>query len=75
MKMLIQGEMADAAGAATFGVANPATGEVIDSVPKGGREDAKRAIDAASEAYLTWSEKPPIERSRVLLKKWAFPIN
>ena len=68
MKMLIQGQMADAQGADTIRVANPATGETVDSVPKGGREDARRAIDAASDAYKVWSEKPALERSRVLLK-------
>jgi len=68
LKMFIQGESVDAEGAATFNVANPATGEVVDSVPKGGREDAKRAIDAASGAFRVWSERPLIERSRVLLK-------
>ncbi len=68
MKMFIQGESVDAEGAASFNVANPATGEVVDSVPKGGREDAKRAIDAASDAFKVWSERPLIERSRVLLK-------
>jgi len=68
LKMFIQGQSVDAEGAATFNVANPATGEVVDSVPKGGREDAKRAIDAASDAFTVWSEKPLIERSRVLLK-------
>ena len=66
--MFIQGESVDAAGAATFNVANPATGEVVDSVPKGGREDARRAIDAAADAFIVWSERPLIERSRVLLK-------
>jgi len=68
MKMLIQGQFSDAEGAATFSVKNPATGEVIDSVPKGTREDAKRAIDAATEAFKVWSERPSIERSRVLIK-------
>ena len=68
MKMFIQGESVDAEGASTFRVSNPATGEVVDSVPKGGREDAKRAIDAASDAFKVWSERPSIERSRVLLK-------
>ena len=68
MKMLVQGQLVDAQGADTIRVANPATGEVVDSVPKGGREDAKRAIDAASDAYRVWSERPSIERSRVLLK-------
>jgi len=68
MKMLIQGQLSDAQGADTIRVANPATGEIVDSVPKGGREDAKRAIDAASDAFEVWSERPSIERSRVLLK-------
>ncbi len=68
MKMLIQGQLEDAQGAGVIRVANPATGEVVDSVPKGTREDAKRAIDAASDAFKVWSEKPNIERSRVLLK-------
>ncbi|MDE1858492.1 MAG: aldehyde dehydrogenase [Thaumarchaeota archaeon] len=66
--MLIQGQLEDAQGAGVIQVANPATGEVVDSVPKGTREDAKRAIDAASDAFKVWSEKPSIERSRVLLK-------
>ncbi|MDG7011166.1 MAG: aldehyde dehydrogenase [Nitrososphaerota archaeon] len=68
MKMLIRGEPQDAQGADVIKVANPATGEFVDSVPKGTREDAKRAIDAASEAFKVWSEKPNIDRSRVLLK-------
>ena len=68
MKMLIQGQLEDAQGAGVIRVANPATGEVVDSVPKGTREDAKRAIDAAGDAFKVWSEKPNIERSRVLLK-------
>jgi acyl-CoA reductase-like NAD-dependent aldehyde dehydrogenase len=66
--MLIQGQLADAQGADVIRVANPATGEFVDSVPKGTREDAKRAIDAALDAYKVWSEKPALERSRVLLK-------
>jgi succinate-semialdehyde dehydrogenase/glutarate-semialdehyde dehydrogenase len=66
--MFIRGESVDAESAETFNVANPATGEAVDSVPKGGREDAKRAIDAATDAFKVWSERPAIERSRVLLK-------
>ena len=68
MKMLIQGQLSDAEGAATFSVANPATGEVVDTVPKGTRVDARKAIDSAVDAYKAWSETPPIERSRVLFK-------
>ena len=68
MKMLIQGQPSDAQDEATIKVANPATGDLVDSVPKGTREDAKRAIDAAADAYKVWSERPAIERSRALLK-------
>ena len=68
MKMLIQGQLEDAQGADVIQVANPATGELVDTVPKGTREDARKAIDAAAEAFKVWSEKPTIERSRVLLK-------
>lgn len=68
MKMLIQGQLEDAQGADVIKVANPATGEFVDSVPKGTREDTKRAIDGAVEAFKVWSEKPALERSRVLLK-------
>jgi succinate-semialdehyde dehydrogenase/glutarate-semialdehyde dehydrogenase len=68
MKMLIQGQLRDAESAGKINVANPATGEIVDSVPKGGREDAKAAIDAASDAFKVWSEKPTLERSRVLLR-------
>jgi acyl-CoA reductase-like NAD-dependent aldehyde dehydrogenase len=68
MKMFIQGQLADAEGAGVIQVANPATGQMVDSVPKGTREDARRAVDAAADAFKIWSEKPSIERSRVLLK-------
>lgn len=68
MKMLIEGQLVDAQGADTIRVVNPATSEAVDSVPKGTREDAKRAIDSAGQAFKTWSEKPALERSRVLFK-------
>ncbi len=68
MKMFIDGEMSEAQGGDTFQVFNPATGGALDSVPKGGREDVKKAVDAAYDAYKVWSERPAIERSRVLLK-------
>jgi betaine-aldehyde dehydrogenase len=68
LKMLLEGRWADAHGGDSFQVYNPATGVAIDSVPKGTREDVRQAVDAASEAFKVWFEKPAIERSRVLLK-------
>jgi len=68
MKMFIEGEWTDSFSGDTFSVVNPATSEVVDTVPKGGREDVRRAVDSASRAMEVWSGKPALERSRFLLK-------
>jgi succinate-semialdehyde dehydrogenase/glutarate-semialdehyde dehydrogenase len=66
--MFVGGESADAEGGGTFQVFNPATGDAIDSVPRGGREDVRKAVDMAAEAFKKWSATPAIERSRTLLR-------
>lgn len=50
-------------------VTNPATGEVVDTVRKGGREEAVQAVDKAYQAFQDWSKQSVYERS-VLLIKW-----
>jgi acyl-CoA reductase-like NAD-dependent aldehyde dehydrogenase len=65
--MIINGERVDAASGATMEVRNPATGEVIDRVPKAEAEDARRAIDAAAAAFPSWSKVPPSKRSDILM--------
>ncbi|MBM7692805.1 succinate-semialdehyde dehydrogenase/glutarate-semialdehyde dehydrogenase [Peribacillus deserti] len=49
-------------------VLNPATGEVVGSVPSGGRAEARAAVDAAFEAFKSWSRKTAGERSALLMK-------
>lgn len=66
--MFIGGDWVDSESGESFDVRNPATSEVVGSVPRGTKGDVARAVDAAREAFLKWSERPPIERSRVLLK-------
>ncbi len=68
LKMFVDGDWSDSTSGETFDVYNPATGAVVDSVPKGGREEVRHAVDSAHEAFKVWSERPAIERSRVLLK-------
>lgn len=51
-------------------VTNPATGEVLATVPKGGKTEAKQATDAAFEAFKTWSKLSAYERSEKLMN-WA----
>ena len=46
-KILIGGELADAASGETMEVIAPATGETIAEVPRCGAEDVDRAVEAA----------------------------
>jgi len=66
-KMLIAGEPADSESGQTTEVRNPATGEVVDNVPKGTITDIRRAIDAAKGALKKWSAMAPSKRGAVLL--------
>jgi succinate-semialdehyde dehydrogenase/glutarate-semialdehyde dehydrogenase len=66
--MFIGGEEVESESGAWFDVTNPATGELVDKVPKGTREDAKKAVDAADQAFRAWSKTPALERSRALLR-------
>jgi succinate-semialdehyde dehydrogenase / glutarate-semialdehyde dehydrogenase len=66
----IDGEWCDADGAATVEVHNPATGELIGSVPHMGATDTRRAIDAANAAWPAWRKKTAKERAAVL-RKWS----
>jgi succinate-semialdehyde dehydrogenase/glutarate-semialdehyde dehydrogenase len=66
MKMFVDGKWADSVTGDTSSIYNPATGEVVDSVPKGNREDVKLAIDLARDRLQKWSAVPPMERSRLL---------
>ena len=50
-KNYVGGQWVDAASGKTFEVINPATEEVIATVPNGDREDAHRAIAAARQAF------------------------
>jgi betaine-aldehyde dehydrogenase len=69
-KMLIAGEWVEAERGDTVAVANPYDGSAIDSVPRGARDDARRAIDAAREAFDRgpWPRLPPRARGEVFLK-------
>ena len=67
MKMLIAGEQVDSESGQTTEVRNPATGELVDSVPKGTINDIRRAIDAAQGALKKWSTMAPSKRGAVLL--------
>ncbi|MCC7180919.1 MAG: NAD-dependent succinate-semialdehyde dehydrogenase [Acidobacteria bacterium] len=64
----IDGAWAGAAGGGTWDVVNPATEEVVHTVPFGGREDCRAAIEAAARAFPAWSRRTPYERGVILQK-------
>jgi len=64
--MIIAGEWRNAEDGATTEILNPATGEVVDSVPAATESDVLRAIDAAESAFKGWSAIPPARRAEVL---------
>lgn len=66
--LYINGEWREAASGKTFDVTNPATGEVVATVAKGGAEDAQAAIDAAQAAFGPWSRLTAKERYAYLKK-------
>lgn len=47
-------------------VNNPATKEIFATVPKGGVTEAKQAVDAAHEAFKTWSKLTAADRAAKL---------
>lgn len=68
-KMYINGEWTDSYSKEYFDVINPATGEVIGKVAKGGSKETERAVTAAYEAFEEWSEFTAKDRYKIL-RKW-----
>ena len=68
--MLIDGELVDARSGQRFETVNPATGDVIASVPQGDAADVDRAVTAARRAFKSgvWSRLEPRARMEVLYR-------
>jgi len=54
----IGGRWCDADNGATLEVNNPATGEILGTVPMMGAAETRRAIDAEKNAWVDWRRKP-----------------
>lgn len=68
-KAYVNGQWVNAVSSKTFDVINPATGELIASIPDMNREDVSAAVDAAYAAWPAFRDWTAGERSN-LLKKW-----
>jgi succinate-semialdehyde dehydrogenase/glutarate-semialdehyde dehydrogenase len=65
----VGGQWIAADSAQTTEIRNPASGEVLGTVPDMGAPETRRAIDAAHAALPGWSKKTAAERAR-LMRKW-----
>jgi len=65
----VNGEWLDADNGQTIQVTNPATGEVLGTVPKMGAAETRRAIEAADKALPAWRALTAKERAGKL-RRW-----
>lgn len=66
MQMFIAGEYQDTESGETTSIHDPATGELVDTVPKGTAADVQKAVAAAEEAAAAWSRMSPPKRGECL---------
>ena len=65
---LIGGKWVGADSGATLDVTNPANGQKLGTVPKAGRAETKRAIEAAPAAFESFRRTSALDRSKLLRK-------
>jgi succinate-semialdehyde dehydrogenase/glutarate-semialdehyde dehydrogenase len=65
----INGQWVDADSGKSIDVTNPATGDVIGTIPQMGAAETRRAIETANGAWGPWRKKTAKERSNIL-RKW-----
>ncbi|MDH5557995.1 MAG: aldehyde dehydrogenase family protein, partial [Alphaproteobacteria bacterium] len=65
----IDGAWVDADSGDTIKVNNPATNEVLGTVPKMGADETRRAIEAANAAWPAWRAKTAKQRGDII-RRW-----
>ncbi|HJP69659.1 MAG TPA: NAD-dependent succinate-semialdehyde dehydrogenase, partial [Sphingomicrobium sp.] len=65
----IAGEWRGAGAGRTINVENPATGEIIGTIPDCDEIDTRTAIEAAARAFPSWRATTAAERSQIL-ERW-----
>src|SRR6266852_2618975 len=66
LKMFIGGRWVASESGETFAATSPGSGETIASIPKGTRQDAQRAVEAAHRARESMARVGAFERARLL---------
>jgi len=65
----LNGHWQNADSGETIAVTNPATGQVIGTIPKMGTQETRRAIEAANGAFPAWRAMTAKERA-IILRRW-----
>jgi hypothetical protein len=66
----VEGGWVEADSGESFEVTNPASGEVLATVPRMGAAETRRAIDAAARALPGWRAMLAKDRARIM-RRWA----
>lgn len=66
----IDGTWCDADSEKTLEVSNPATGDVLGTIPNMGTSETRSAIEAAETAFPLWRTKTAKERSAIV-RRWS----
>jgi len=72
MRMLIGGRCVAAASGRVIEVKNPATGELIDTVPQAGADDVRMALEVAGRGRPIMAALPAHQRSEILRRTADF---
>ena len=65
----IDGAWTDTGNGDAVAVQNPATGELLGTIPRMGATETRLAIEAADKAWAAWRAKPAKDRA-VILRRW-----
>ncbi|MFM9913885.1 MAG: gamma-aminobutyraldehyde dehydrogenase [Methylophilaceae bacterium] len=66
-QLLINGQFVDGQGSSE-NIVNPATGELLTTIPEASLEQIQQAVSAAAAAFPTWKKTTPRDRATMLLK-------
>lgn len=67
-KLMINNEWIEPASCNYIDVFDPATGSIVSHIAAGNEVDVDRAVNAASEAFKSWSKTTPLVRQSLLLR-------
>ena len=74
-KMYINGEWVAAESGETYEIVNPANQEVVSSAPRGNDRDARKAVQAAADAFKAWAATPAKERAEVMMRIYQLMLD